>query len=273
MFINYERGSSLKTYSIYRLTNLVNGKVYIGKTIQRPQSRLNNHLLSANTGSPTALHSAIRKYGSDAFSFEVICCALNEEFLSNLECDLIIAHNSCVLDRQSHGYNMTRGGDGSTSETAKIRNAKAFASGNHPFQGKNGTSLQQSRIAAGTHPFHGEKGSILSKRVQSELVNSGKHNLQGAAGSAIQKRRIDAGTHPLAGTRGSKMQSEIQLKRVKDGTHYFSSKEFSDKRGAQIEQGVHQNNVPLVCPHCKKNGKGNAMLRHHFDKCKLRPTK
>lgn len=28
------------------------------------------------------------------------------------------------------------------------------------------------------------------------------------------------------------------------------------------------NRVYLVCPHCSKEGKGNGMLKWHFDNCK-----
>jgi hypothetical protein len=34
--------------------------------------------------------------------------------------------------------------------------------------------------------------------------------------------------------------------------------------------GVTQSKIIRECPHCGKVGKGNAMLRHHFEKCKLK---
>jgi hypothetical protein len=34
--------------------------------------------------------------------------------------------------------------------------------------------------------------------------------------------------------------------------------------------GVTQSQIVRECPHCGKVGKGNAMLRHHFEKCKLK---
>lgn len=68
---------------IYKIENLINGKVYIGKSknIQErwgehkrqslcPDSQWNNNY----RGCQTPIHKAIRKYGVNNFSFEIIEC-------------------------------------------------------------------------------------------------------------------------------------------------------------------------------------------------------
>lgn len=57
---------------IYKITNTVNGKSYIGKTIHEPEKgRIRQHL---NEESPEcrALHNAIKKYGREAFTYKIL---------------------------------------------------------------------------------------------------------------------------------------------------------------------------------------------------------
>lgn len=57
---------------VYLLTNLANGKRYVGKTKGSLDKRWYNHLADVKKGSPYALHAAIRKYGKGAFQREVL---------------------------------------------------------------------------------------------------------------------------------------------------------------------------------------------------------
>ena len=58
---------------IYKHTNKKNGKVYIGKTLDKPEDRWRDHVNEANSGKYNyRFHNAIRKYGEDAFSMEII---------------------------------------------------------------------------------------------------------------------------------------------------------------------------------------------------------
>lgn len=99
--------------TIYSITNLVNRKVYIGKTIQDPKLRFKQHKNSARLGkSDQLIHRAINKYGIENFKFEVIFNAFSEDDLSKSEQDFIAQYDCCVLDGSHKGYNMTRGGEG-----------------------------------------------------------------------------------------------------------------------------------------------------------------
>ena len=277
-------------YSIYRITNQVNGKVYIGKTVQSPNTRFNNHKHSARTGSNTMLHASIRKHGEENFKLEVIFVTFSEGWLSEFEQLFIAEYQSCILDPYGHGYNMTRGGDGMTSESAKARNQILINENRHPFQGERGSRIQRRKLDEGSHPFQLAFGSVEQRRKldsgvhpfqgiatqnarakNKELVEQGKHILQGESGRTIQVKRILAGTHPLAGEAGSKLQARLHAELVANGTHNFQSEAHKERVADQIKNGTHQNNVSHTCPHCNKEGKGNAMLRYHFDKCKVKP--
>jgi group I intron endonuclease len=58
---------------IYKITNLINNKVYVGQTIQKnPKMRWYAHLADARNGKKTHLYDSIRKYGISAFLWEII---------------------------------------------------------------------------------------------------------------------------------------------------------------------------------------------------------
>jgi len=96
---------------IYCLTNLANGKFYIGQTSQAPTLRLYQHFKDAErkTG---PLQAALRKYGRDGFSFEVLSEADSADDLNRLETLWILSTNANI---RGIGYNCDSGG---TSKTA-----------------------------------------------------------------------------------------------------------------------------------------------------------
>ena len=105
---------------IYKIENLINGKIYIGQSVDI-QYRFSNHKSESfnpkSNAYNTAIHRAIRKYGIDNFSFEVIeeC---NQEKLREREIYWIAYYNSF-----GKGYNLTSGGEGvPTVDIDKTRN-------------------------------------------------------------------------------------------------------------------------------------------------------
>lgn len=95
---------------IYKIQNLINGKCYVGqsKDIKR---RWKDHCCSANNPADhcynNPLYKAIRKYGIENFSFDVIEeCLISE--LNDKERFYIQKYNSFF-----NGYNLTLGGDAS----------------------------------------------------------------------------------------------------------------------------------------------------------------
>lgn len=92
---------------IYKITNLENDMIYIGKTVQDITYRMNSHFSYANKkGANTRLARAIIKYGKRSFEWEIIenCYSVTE--LSEKEKYYIILYNSIDLNV---GYNMVIG--------------------------------------------------------------------------------------------------------------------------------------------------------------------
>lgn len=93
---------------IYLITNLINGKVYVGKTTGTLENRWKQHVEAASRNIDTHLYRAIRKYGAENFKIESLY--YGDENLNELERYYIKQYNS--FQNPTVGYNETRGGDG-----------------------------------------------------------------------------------------------------------------------------------------------------------------
>ena len=99
---------------IYKITNKVNNKAYIGQTIDPVQKRWNEHIYAAYREDDNRyyLHRAIKKYGADNFNFEVLEEVPNEQ-LDEKEIYYIAQWHTYRYDELGNqGYNLTRGGQG-----------------------------------------------------------------------------------------------------------------------------------------------------------------
>lgn len=97
----------MKKYGIvYRLTNKINGKAYIGITCQTVELRFKGHKDKA-IKERSAIQNAIKKYGDDAFLKEEIYIAFDKDELYRAEIELI-----AKFDTYNNGYNLTLGGGG-----------------------------------------------------------------------------------------------------------------------------------------------------------------
>lgn len=91
---------------IYKLTNLSNGKLYIGQTINTWKQRKRCYNTAIKSKNNQRIVNALRKYGWDGFSVEIIDKASTIEELNALEEQYIAKYNTV-----NEGYNTTNGGD------------------------------------------------------------------------------------------------------------------------------------------------------------------
>lgn len=145
---------SLK-YTVYKITNLINGKIYIGYTSWTLDKRFKKHITNINTKNPMIIGYAIAKYGIENFKIESIYECENKNEALNKEIELIALHNS---RNRNIGYNVSKGGEEflridnkTTEELAKIRSEKFKGSGN-PFYGKTHDEATKKKIA--DRPYH-----------------------------------------------------------------------------------------------------------------------
>lgn len=99
-------------FEIYKVTNLVNRKIYIGQTQDGHLNRFQGHHQAARLDRKTcslALKRAMQKYGANQFVCELIdSSAQSQEELDRLEIRYIAELNSLT----PQGYNITKGGRG-----------------------------------------------------------------------------------------------------------------------------------------------------------------
>jgi group I intron endonuclease len=105
-------------HSIYKFVNKINGKVYIGYT-NNVNGRIRSHRFSSKKVH-TAFYAAIKKYGWNNFSFELIYQSLDEEHCHGTMEEYFIREYKSHVD-DGFGYNMTYGGDGQKNPSKEIR--------------------------------------------------------------------------------------------------------------------------------------------------------
>ena len=100
---------------IYKTTNKINNKVYIGQTTQRLEKRISSHIRESKIDKNRPFLSSINKYGVDSFTFEIIDSANNLDELNDKEIYWIDFYGSV----SPNGYNITGGGQGKKMKTTK----------------------------------------------------------------------------------------------------------------------------------------------------------
>ena len=236
---------------IYKIENLINGKVYIGKS-KDPEQRWKQHTAAAKAGSDLLLHRAIKKYGEDSFEMTVLSEHTASE-INEAEMSAIKQYNCCVLNGSDNGYNMTYGGDGFDSESTSHYMNIITAEGRNPFS-------------------RGNPGSVIAAARAKEYGASPDHHFktEEARKSASERQlaAVKAGTHKLT----SEQSKEVQKRRIEEGTFHAFDPAYKDLyrkyANAAIEAGTHNFVIESTCPHCGKVGKGPSMKRWHFDNCK-----
>ena len=129
--LTLEGAISMNIYSIYRATNIINGKIYIGFSKDVP-ARIICHRHSYKRQN-SKFYNAIKKYGWESFIWEIIYQSYDEDYCLNVIEPLIISEYNSV----KNGYNTSIGGD---------RGPKLFGSDNgmfgktHTEQVKNATA-------------------------------------------------------------------------------------------------------------------------------------
>ena len=132
---------------LYKITNLLNGRVYIGQSYSEIE-RWRQHKYAARSSPRQYIDCAIKKYGVINFIYEVIAVSLTQEDGHLTEIELIKQYNS--RDR-NFGYNISPGGD----------------------------EIWNKGLPKEQHPMYGKRHSIESRKKMSEALSGENHPLYG----------------------------------------------------------------------------------------------
>lgn len=110
----------MRFFYLYKIMNLFDGKVYIGQSTN-PIVRWRRHKSDAKLNNKNNyLYNAIRKYGIQNFSFEII---VQSKTLEDIDAAEILCIEQYKSSNNNYGYNIALGGNGKriVSEQTKLK--------------------------------------------------------------------------------------------------------------------------------------------------------
>jgi group I intron endonuclease len=140
---------------IYKITNLVNQKVYIGQTVQKnPKMRWYAHLADARRGKKSYLYDSIRKYSKESFVWEVIDCAASIDELNDKEEHWL----NYYREQGITVYNNRNAGGNKTHSPESIERMKVAQKSRHATTTVGGWKRRDGGAMKGkSHPGKGKK--------------------------------------------------------------------------------------------------------------------
>lgn len=154
---------------IYKITNTLNGKAYIGQTVKKVEYRINQHF---NRSSCPVLRNAIEKYGRDAFRVEILHEVL-DIFMDDLETAEIKKHNTL----SPNGYNLEGGGHANKTRSPEIGQKISAAKKGKTLSLEHRQKLSESHKGKSLSPetrkkiSDAHKGKIKSPETRKKLSN------------------------------------------------------------------------------------------------------
>ena len=173
-------------YLIYKITNLINNKIYVGK---HKTNNVNDNYM----GSGTLLKKAIEKYGIENFKKEILFECKSEEEMTNLEIKIV---NEDFVNRKDT-YNITLGGIGSWYRA----NSLHFNGNNQFIRNKSPKEIENMRKIAVAHC----KETKLKRSKNEEYVKQCRENM-----SKGLKKAWTIKKHPWIGRKHS-LETRIKM--------------------------------------------------------------
>jgi group I intron endonuclease len=173
-----------KIYLIYKFTNKLNGKSYIGLTCRGLELRKYDHLYSVSKNSQYQFHQAIRKYGIENFNEEI----LEKDIMSLKEANAREIFYVNYYSTYVNGYNMTVGGGYrseyvlSDASREKMRQAKLGVKQSDATKLKHSVALKGIPKSA-EHNINAAKGRIGVKLSNENCDKMSKRMLKRFSGS------------------------------------------------------------------------------------------
>lgn len=165
---------------IYKFENLINNKKYIGRTIH-PEGRYKSHVYNKH---PTSLiDRAIKKYGIDSFTYDILCDNVPEEQLNILERKYIKEYD-CLTP---NGYNLTEGGEGTLGWVPSEETKNKIREATIEYNKNNENSFKGHKHSEETKNKIGNKTK--------EWYKTHKHPLLGKHHSEETKKKLSIAAH------------------------------------------------------------------------------
>lgn len=219
---------------IYKTTNIINGKFYIGKDVNDSDYYL---------GSGILLKRAIKKYGKENFRKEILEHCESLDNLDERERFWIKELNSVEL-----GYNLTFGGTGGDTFTNNVNKKeireklkkRTYSKEIKEIRLKNLTPFQSGE----NHPNFGKKQTEETKNKRKKKFLENGYPMENKNHTEESKQKI--------------RQKKIGVKQINETKLKISVANKGKKKKI------------IKCPYCGKEGGEPQMYQWHFEKCKLK---
>lgn len=246
---------------IYKTTNEVNGKIYVGQHKWSGDSIDTSYI-----GSGKRLLDAVKCYGIENFSCEILEWCQSESDMNQLEVYYISYYNSTDPE---YGYNLSDGGP--VPRLSGIHNG--FYGKQHSEETRKHLSQNNARYMLGKH--HSEetkqkmsealKGRIVTQETRDKLSYNASINpnygMRGKNTSNDTKQKIAA--KALDRWSDSKVREEQSIRVMK----LWEDKDYRDKHVQAMRGKSHR--VPKTeCPYCGRLI-SNSNYSRHEPRCKL----
>lgn len=173
-----------KKWCVYKHTNKVNGKVYIGQTCQDPEDRWKG---GSGYKKCSYFYKAIKKYGWDNFKHEILFNNLTEEEANAIEILMIAYYSS---NESEFGYNLYSGGkhyvpNEMSKENLSRANRKSkydISKEKNPMWGKHHTKEAKRKMSKAKENYFGENNPFYNRRHSEES----KKKISVAKGHPVQ---------------------------------------------------------------------------------------
>lgn len=247
---------------IYRYTNKINGKVYIGQTVNENR-RKREHCLAKDD---CPFHNAIRKYGFKNFQYKVLFrvhCRNQQDLVNTLNSKEINCIKFFKSTQREFGYNVTAGGEGYAVDEKQRKKISQRVSGKgNPMYGKHHTKEVReklSRLNKGKKmpPGFSERQSELHKGISftEEHRKNLSKSLKGMVFSEEHKKNISISKKGKPNLTNASPVVQFSME-----GNYIA--EFISIRLAEKSTGVSEANIRVCC--CKARAGNNNISAGNY---------
>jgi hypothetical protein len=228
-------------YTIYKTTNMITGKKYIGKHVTED-------IYDDYMGSGIILINAIKKYGKENFTKEILFVFDNEVQMNEKEKELITED---VVNDDDY-YNIAYGGQGGNIVFHK----------NHPLYESSRKKLSDSQKSRSIHMSQITKENHKTKKV----------GMYGKSQSEYQKQKVSEvmkGKPKKEESIEKQRKSLLETLNSPDYIHPNKNKKRTDEMIEKMRE-ISKNRPLKKCPNCSKEMDERNYARYHGDNCKMK---
>lgn len=236
-------------YTVYKITNHINGKFYIGK-------HKTTNLDDGYLGSGIAIKAAIQKYGKENFSKSYLHIFDNEHHMTLAEKILVVVDSSV-------SYNLVVGGEGSWDLVNELHKQNNYS--------KEYYEERHAKSKAALIVKHGVDNAGKTEQSIKSLIERNKkpkfpETIEKQRQTLILGGKVRGANNAMFGKFGEQAPCYGRTGELHPMFNTHHSIEIRQKISSNVNLSLPKERVE--CPICGKSGGKPVMIRFHFDNCK-----